>query len=1026
MTSTILMRIKLIFNYKHNNIMKLKYTLSIFSLLIFNINSYSQTQNCNNNAGGELTVNSTCVTSSMPSTNSTDYWDGAAGCNAGDRDDVWAWFTATSTSTTITYTPASNRDAILTLFDGIACSPTMPRIACSDNVGNGIPETIVWVTTVGNNYRIRVQRSGSNNNMTGDICVYNTVAGATCSDGIQNQGETGIDCGGPCPACAVGGHNIGTGNLTACSGTLYDAGGTGNYSSSESFTETYCSSAGNCISITFNSFSTESCCDHLNIYDGPNTSSTLIGTFDGTNSPGTVTSTTGCLTFEWTSDASIIAAGWEATISCVACPTCVDGILNGQEVGIDCGGPTCPACPCASLPVINDEACCATPVTVNPDANCGSVTAGTVNNATPSFNTSTCGGTEDDDVWFSFVATNTTHYVDLLNISGSTTDMYHSVYGGTCNSTGASLVCSDPNSSTVTGLTIGNTYYIRVYTWTSTGGQTSIFDVCVGSPPPPPANDEPCNAIPATVNTSSVCTALNPGWTVGATQTLAGCAGTANDDVWFSFVALAPQQDLEILNATGTTDMVHELFSGTCGSLTSLGCSDPNTSSYSGLTVGATYFVRVYTYSSTGSNTGFDLCITSPCGVGGAIPNCGLNYSHSTISYAPENYNQGTVITFADDRFADAYTSIGFDFCYDGVIYQDVLVSSNGYIIFPGCYSAHPFGTERGPSDYSPYTIDAAAPNTTNAPVNAIMGTWQDIYPSSSSVDGVIRTRTTGASPNGLFTVKFFDVRMYDCTSQDYSGQIMLFETTENIEIHLGEKTVCSTFNGGYAIMGITDYTGTTAVIPGGYNHPTQWTVPTGSPEGHRFTNNCAVCIPLPVELIEFKGRGYENKNVLSWKTASEINNDYFVLERSDGGSMFYEVATIPGGGNSNNLLDYSYSHENPNEVEYYRLRQVDYDGKWAYSKIISLRSKKRMDINIYPNPTKDNFFFSLSEEAEGTYTIVYTDIIGNTHKELINITRGTNSYQVNEFKQLSNGIYFIQIINENNTIIKTQKIVKQ
>ncbi|NQX99201.1 MAG: hypothetical protein HRT73_15180 [Flavobacteriales bacterium] len=145
---------------------------------------------------------------------------------------------------------------------------------------------------------------------------------------------------------SVVGQNIGDGDLNACTGSLFDTGGSGgSYSSNETITETYCSDAGDCISINFSSFATESCCDDLTIYDGPNISSPLIGVYNGTASPGTVTSTSGCLTFVWDSDGSITAAGWEAAISCVACPppTCSDGIINQGEAGVDCGGP-CPAC----------------------------------------------------------------------------------------------------------------------------------------------------------------------------------------------------------------------------------------------------------------------------------------------------------------------------------------------------------------------------------------------------------------------------------------------------------------------------------------------------------------------------------------------------------------------------------------------------------------------------------------------------------------------------------------------------------
>jgi hypothetical protein len=104
-------------------------------------------------------------------------------------------------------------------------------------------------------------------------------------------------------------------------------------------------------------------------------------------------------------------------------------------------------------------------------------------NATASSFTNTCGGSADDDVWFGFVATSNTHSVSLNNINGSTTDLYHSVYAGTCGSPGTPIVCSDPNSSSLTGLTIGSTYFIRVYTRTATIGQNTSFSVCVTTPP---------------------------------------------------------------------------------------------------------------------------------------------------------------------------------------------------------------------------------------------------------------------------------------------------------------------------------------------------------------------------------------------------------------------------------------------------------------------------------------------------------------------------------------------------------------
>ena len=267
-------------------------------------------------------------------------------------------------------------------------------------------------------------------------------------------------------------------------------------------------------------------------------------------------------------------------------------------------------------PPVNDECVNAIPLTVNPDYMCGTVTPGTVAGATASAQANGCFGTDDDDVWFSFVATSTTHRVSLLNVVGSVTDMYHVVYGGNCGSL-TQILCSDADVSNPTGLVPGNTYYVRVYTYTSTAGQTTTFNICIGSPPPPPPNDECVNAIPLTVNPDLLCGVVTPGYTQSATNSgIAACIGSgADDDVWFSFVATNTSHKFDILNVTGTsTDMVHEIFSGNCGGLFSIACSDPNSSQWGGFTIGQTYYVRVYTYGSGVGTyaTSFNVCVGTP------------------------------------------------------------------------------------------------------------------------------------------------------------------------------------------------------------------------------------------------------------------------------------------------------------------------------------------------------------------------------------------------------------------------------
>ncbi len=295
----------------------------------------------------------------------------------------------------------------------------------------------------------------------------------------------------------------------------------------------------------------------------------------------------------------------------------VCGGANGSSAWVGPFNFTTPA-----APPVNDDCSGAIALTVNPDYNCGSVTAGTVAGATPSnTDTTSCFGSADDDVWFSFVATATSHKISLLNVTGSVTDMYHSLWTGNCGA--LTLVpgsCSDPNTSSPYGLVVGQTYYVRVYTYTATGGQNTTFNICIGTPPPPPANDECTGAIALTVNNDLACGSVTPGTVAGATPSntdTTACFGAEDDDVWYSFVATATTHRISLLNVAGsTTDMFHSLWTGDCNALTLVpgSCSDIDTSNPTGLVVGQTYYIRVNTYTATGGQTStFNVCVgTNP------------------------------------------------------------------------------------------------------------------------------------------------------------------------------------------------------------------------------------------------------------------------------------------------------------------------------------------------------------------------------------------------------------------------------
>lgn len=140
----------------------------------------------------------------------------------------------------------------------------------------------------------------------------------------------------PCVLWGQSGYNPNMHNGTvnvSCSNTynFYDPGGpNGNYSSNQDFTQTFIAPAGQCLQVMFTSFEVESYSgtgtpyDYLTIYDGTNTSSPQVGRYYGTNSPGTIISTNGALTFVFHSDQSVNKQGWTASIHCIQCPEIIN------------------------------------------------------------------------------------------------------------------------------------------------------------------------------------------------------------------------------------------------------------------------------------------------------------------------------------------------------------------------------------------------------------------------------------------------------------------------------------------------------------------------------------------------------------------------------------------------------------------------------------------------------------------------------------------------------------------------------
>lgn len=155
----------------------------------------------------------------------------------------------------------------------------------------------------------------------------------------------------PAPCAGGGGTIINmpvSGTINTCNASFFDSGGSaGSYLNNENRTITICpDNPGDLVQVNFSSFNLESGFDFLTIYDGNSAGAPIIGTFTGTTSPGIITSSSadGCLTFQFTSDGSVTAAGWAATILCATPSTTLDMPVSGSFLGcglsfFDSGGP---------------------------------------------------------------------------------------------------------------------------------------------------------------------------------------------------------------------------------------------------------------------------------------------------------------------------------------------------------------------------------------------------------------------------------------------------------------------------------------------------------------------------------------------------------------------------------------------------------------------------------------------------------------------------------------------------------------
>ena len=177
---------------------------------------------------------------------------------------------------------------------------------------------------------------------------------------------------------------------------------------------------------------------------------------------------------------------------------------------------------------------------------------------------------------------------------------------------------------------------------------------------------------------------------------------------------------------------------------------------------------------------------------------------------------------------------------------------------------------------------------------------------------------------------------------------------------------------------------------------------------------------PLPIDLLWFTSECDGSNIILKWATASEINNDFFTLERSDDAKNWQIIANVNGAGNSNTTINYEFINPLSTKFYYYRLKQTDFDGKFEYSNIISASCNEELlkEINFYPNPVTNE----LTIETTGNNEAVNFEIINSSGAVVYKssfIEKTTIQTSI-----LATGHYIIKF--ESGNIFEFRKVIKQ
>ena len=593
------------------------------------------------------------------------------------------------------------------------------------------------------------------------------------------------------------------------------------------------------------------------------------------------------------------------------------------------------------------------------------------------------------DQWFTWTATS----VGLRFFSKSPGQPGIAIYADCVDaSNGVDIACLNTfESGDLIGWGIGDNLLIQIYDFE---GSSADVGFCLEEHTPPviPTNDACVDAILA------VDGQLHTGNTTLSTniEALAGCSGGGGscavggtgltdftEGVWFFYTSVGGEIITASTANVGTDfDTELQVFEGACGTLNCIGGDDDGgdetghnaDSEFCFLSTATTYYFYIDGNNGATGNYAFTL---------DAVPYCGSNAiglptgaSTTTSGGSCEDgpwtyYNNGTSDSYI---FAIQWDPNSIGGGYNAVAKAAAIASVQ---------------------------VDAT-PNSPNVPASGtfFMGRQWEVDLGGATLDGPVNIKyfydpaeksnaaalaSNHASANGTTDYGFlwfkmdgnFDFSME--TDPAFQPDTYLTETTTGTE----NGITFSQFDG---IASFSSGSGAARADAG----------------------------TLPVEFTSFTAKADGKVNLLNWTTASEENSSHYEVERSAHGQHFENIGHVNAAGISTEVLDYDFTDEKPLAAAYYRLKQIDLDGQYDYSKTLNIaRSNTGISIgNVRPNPTKNATTIQFNNNVAGKVSISLTDVNGKVvFSQPFDSVSGINQKEL-DLSGFANGVYFLSINN--------------